>query len=82
MNMSRSHFHRKIQSLTGQSPSGFIRTLRLKRAASLLGAEADNVAQVAYQTGFNNLSWFAKCFKEVYGVLPSEYGKGEERSRF
>lgn len=82
MNMSRSHFHRKIQSLTGQSPSGFIRTLRLKRAASLLGAEADNVAQIAYQTGFNNLSWFAKCFKEVYGVLPSEYGKGEERSRF
>jgi len=73
--MSRMQLFRKLKALTDQTPSEFIRTLRLKRAAKLIEQKFGNIAQITYEVGFNNLSYFAKCFKELYGVLPSEYGK-------
>ncbi len=73
MAMSRSQLHRKLRALTGESPSEVLRNFRLKRAAQLLSQKADTVTQIAYQVGFNNLSYFAKCFKELYGVSPSAY---------
>ena len=73
--MSRMQLFRKLKALTGQTPSEFIRTIRLKRAARLFEQNYGNVAQVAYEVGFNNLSYFAKCFKELYKVAPSDYGK-------
>jgi DNA-binding response OmpR family regulator len=73
MNMSRMQLHRKLVALTGQPAQVFIRTLRLKKAASLLAQKRGNVTEVAYEVGFNNLSYFARCFKDEYGISPSEY---------
>ncbi len=73
--MSRMQLFRKLKALTGQTPSEFIRTIRLKRAAQLLRKKFGNVAEITYEVGFNNLSYFAKCFRELYGVSPSEFAR-------
>ena len=71
--ISKTHLHSKLKALTNESPGELIRNFRLKQAAQLLSQKADTVSQIAYQVGFNNLSYFAKCFKELYGVSPSSY---------
>lgn len=71
--MSSVQVYRKLKALTGYTPNELIRNFRLERAASLLSQHAGNVSDVAYQVGFNNLSYFAKVFKDKYGVTPSEY---------
>ncbi len=78
MMMSKMQLYRKLKALTDQSPSEFVRTLRLKRAASLISQRSGTISEIAYEVGFNNLSYFAKCFREHYGVPPSEYaGRAE-----
>ena len=71
--MSRTQLYRKMKALTDQAPSEFLRNYRLKRAAQILSQQGENVTQAAYAVGFSNLSYFAKCFKELFGVAPSEY---------
>ena len=71
--MSRSQLHRKLTAVTGKSTSEFVRTHRLQRAAQLFDGGYGNVTEVAYAVGFRNLSYFARCFKELYGRHPSEY---------
>ena len=78
MMMSKMQLYRKLKALTDQSPSEFVRTLRLKRAASLISQRSGNISEIAYEVGFNNLSYFAKCFKDHYGVPPSEYATRPE----
>ncbi|MEO0573654.1 MAG: tetratricopeptide repeat protein, partial [Bacteroidota bacterium] len=73
MALSKTQLHRKVKALTNESPGELLRNFRLKRAAHLLSKKTDTVTQIAYQVGFNNLSYFAKCFKELYGVSPSSY---------
>ena len=73
LNMSKSQFHRKMKALTNESPGELLRNFRLKRAAQLLSQEADTVTQIAYKVGFNDLSYFTKCFKALYGTVPSAY---------
>lgn len=73
--MSRMQLHRKLKALTNQSTNDFIRSIRLKKAAHLLRQPGIQIAEAAYQSGFNHLSYFSKCFKEQFGVLPSEYAK-------
>lgn len=69
--LSRSQLHRKLKQLTGKSTTDYIRCTRLKKAAELLQNENCSIAQVAYQVGFNNLSYFAKCFRIEFGCTPS-----------
>ena len=71
--MSRMSLYRKMKSLTGQTPADFIRTVRLKSAAKLLKSGKYNVSEVCYRTGFASPQNFSKHFKEMFGVLPSQY---------
>ncbi|MDH3708934.1 MAG: tetratricopeptide repeat protein [Cyclobacteriaceae bacterium] len=71
--LSKSQLHRKLKALTNEAPGELLRNFRLKRAAQLLAQKSDTVTQIAYQVGFNDLSYFTKCFKELHGVVPSSY---------
>jgi len=75
MQVSRSRLYLKLKALTGQSSSEFIRTVRLKRAVQLLENTGYTVKEVMFMTGFNTASYFSKCFKQQFGILPSEYIK-------
>lgn len=70
--MSTIQLYRKLKVLTGKTPNDLIKNMRLDRARSLLEQHAGNVSEVAVQVGFRNMSYFAKCFKEKFGVNPSE----------
>ena len=73
MGMSRMQLYRKLKALTDHSASEFIRNLRLQRASDLLSQNYLQVSEVAYQCGFTNLSYFGQCFKEKFGVPPSQF---------
>ena len=71
--VSRGHLHRQLKALLGQSPSEAIRTMRLERAAQLLGASTGTVSEVAYAVGFKSVSHFSNCFDRHFGCRPSAY---------
>ena len=73
MGMGRTVFFNKLKSMTGLSPVEFIREMRIKRAAQLLEDRQYNITEVTYMVGMNDSRYFAKCFKNTYGVTPSEY---------
>lgn len=75
MNISRSSLHRKLKALTDLSTTEFIRTVKIKKAAQLISAKSGNISEIAYQVGFNNLSYFTKCFKEIMKISPSEFAE-------
>ncbi len=72
LNMSRSSFYRKIKALSGISPNDYMKTIRMNRAAELI-KEGIRISEVAQQVGFTSSSYFAKCFKNQFGVLPKDY---------
>ncbi len=72
MNLSRVQLYRKVKSFTGSTPVELLRTARLKRGYHLLMTTDKSVSEVAYQVGFTAPSYFTKCFKEEYGVLPGD----------
>jgi AraC-like DNA-binding protein len=73
MNMDRTGLYRKLVAIVGQTPTEFIRMVRLKRAVTLL-EQGFLVNEVADKVGFGTVSYFSKCFQEEYGVKPSQYG--------
>lgn len=73
LGMSRIHLHRKITALTDQTPSEFIRTIRLKEAARLLAENRLSISEIAYRVGFTAPSYFTTCFGKQFGISPKEY---------
>ena len=69
---SRSHIHRKLQALTGQSVSQFIREIRLTRAHELLQDKVGTASEIAHKVGFSSPSYFNKCYHEFFGYPPGE----------
>lgn len=70
---SKAQLYRKIISLTGCSPNIFIREYKLKKALRLIESMKGNISEIAFESGFSNPSYFAKCFQKKFGILPSEY---------
>ena len=73
MNLSRTQLFRKLKALTGLSPNDFIKDIRLKRAAEMIRLKVDIITQIGYAVGFNDQSYFTKCFKKQFGVTPTEF---------
>lgn len=71
--MSRTPFFKKIKSLTGKTPSDFIREIRINQATKLLIQSDLIITEIAYQTGFTSPKYFRECFKKQFGETPSEY---------
>ncbi len=73
MCMSRVHLYRKLKALTNQSVSDFVKTTRLKLASNLIKHNKLTIKEAAYTVGFKDPKYFSKCFKQQFGVIPSEY---------
>lgn len=78
LNMSRTNLHRKIKMLTGQSPVELIKTIRMKQAAYFLKKGSLTISEVAYEVGYNSLSYFSSSFTSYWGVSPSVYVKNSQ----
>ena len=73
--LSRSQLFRKLKAITGRSITNFIRSIRLAKGKELLVSTDMTVSEIAYRSGFNNLNYFSKMFKEEFGMSPSEIRK-------
>jgi AraC-like DNA-binding protein len=72
LGLSRVQLYRKIKALTGQSPVELLRTARLQKGRKLLQTADKTVSEVAYEVGFTAPSYFTKCFKDEFGISPSD----------
>ena len=75
---SKSKLYRKMVSLTDKSPNALLKDYRLDRALTLINKRKGNISQIAFECGFNSPAYFTKCFKEKYGILPSDYDRKSE----
>ena len=86
LNVSPTQLYRKIKALTGYSPVEFIKILKLQKSYELLLDRKTSVKEVCYQSGFNNISYFIKCFRNHFGITPAQLrDKGtinESKARF
>jgi AraC-like DNA-binding protein len=71
--MSQSRLYRKTIELTGFSPNIFLKEFRLEKAKELMSKQQYNISQITFDTGFTSPSYFTKCFKKNYGLLPMAY---------
>lgn len=71
--ISRSVFFKKLKMLTGMAPIEFIKEMRVKRAAQLIEMGDYSMTQISYMVGINDPRYFSKCFKQHYGMTPTEY---------
>lgn len=83
--VSRMTLYRKIQAATGQKPTEFMRTIRLRRAAEMLREGHLSITEISYASGFSSVSYFSRCFRAMYGVPPTQFQdkiteKGGQRS--
>jgi len=73
MAMSTSQLYRKCIALTGFSPNILLKEFRLEKAKELLKKKPYSIAQITFESGFTSPSYFTKCFKKKYGILPMAY---------
>ncbi|NDV77975.1 two-component regulator propeller domain-containing protein [Dysgonomonas sp. 511] len=73
MAMSRTVFFKKLKSLTGLAPIEFIRDIKMKYAATLIASQQYTIKEVSFMIGISDTKYFTQCFKNVYGMTPSEY---------
>jgi DNA-binding response OmpR family regulator len=73
LNISTTHLYRKLKALTGLSPVEFIRFFKLQKACEMLSNSNLSIKEIGYGLGFNNLSYFVKCFREQFNVTPSVF---------
>ncbi len=73
--LSRVHLYRKIKKLTGMSVSEYANVVKLRLSLELLKNSGKTIAEIAYEVGFSSPSYFTKCFKDQFGVSPSEFAK-------
>jgi DNA-binding response OmpR family regulator len=71
--MSHSQLHRKLEALTGCSPNRFIRIIRLNKSKELLANHSLSIAGIALDCGYNDPGYFARVFKQEYGITPQEW---------
>jgi AraC-like DNA-binding protein len=71
--MSQSQLYRKTTALTGQSPNDLLKYFRLSKSRELLKKGKQNINEIAYDCGFNSPSYFTKCFKKEFLILPMDY---------
>lgn len=75
--MSRSNLYRKVKGVAGLTPNDFIRLVKLKKAVKLMNEGEKRINEICYLVGFNTASYFAKCFKLQFGILPKDFVKGK-----
>lgn len=75
MCMSHSTLYRKIKGLTDMSANEFIRKVKIRNGVKLLMSGEYTISEIAYMTGFSSVAYFRQCFKDEYGVAPSDYVK-------
>lgn len=82
LKVSRWHLLSKVKSLVGQTPMEFIRETRLSHAAKLIEEGDYSMTQIAYMIGMSDSRYFSRCFKQKYGMTPTEYkeSKGTNKS--
>lgn len=78
MQMGHTKFYGKMKELTGMSPNKYIMAQRMRIAGELVAEGRLNISEIAYKTGFQDPSYFNKCFKKHFGTIPSKYGKAAE----
>lgn len=75
MGYSRSAVQKKIKAITGKTATNLVRDYRLERAKQLIEQGAGFLSEIAGMVGFNSLSYFSNCYKQYFGVNPSEVKK-------
>jgi AraC-like DNA-binding protein len=73
MTMSKSQLYRKTTMLTGLSPNSLLKEFRLAKAKQSMKRQRYTIAQITFDSGFTSASYFTKCFKKKYGLLPMAY---------
>jgi len=76
LHVSKSTLSRKLKVITDLTPGDFVRNIKLKHACNLLRKRSITISEVAYATGFSNPKYFSKCFKDEFGMTPTEYVEG------
>lgn len=73
LGVSRVHLYRKIKEISGFTPVDYLRNFRLAKAVDLLGQRRYSISEIAYKTGFSSPAYFSKCFKDIFGMTPTEF---------